>query len=133
MSGQFRTGRQILRGSTRSDRLRSNRGWIALLYVLATVLAQGIHDHGESTDSVVTRHEAGCDDPRLHLSGHPSADLSHGVDECPACQYRAGHHAFEFRPPTHFRPCTALVIEVPAAPVPRATFSLISCRAPPRI
>ena len=54
--------------------MRARYVGLTLVYVLATVLAQGVHDHGEASDATDAHHEAGCNDPRLHLSGHPSSD-----------------------------------------------------------
>ena len=113
--------------------VRSSRWWLALLYILATVLAQGLHDHGGGADAAEVRHEAGCDDSRPHLSGHWSPDLSHVQDHCLACQYRSQHQTPTTSPaPFHLDRASPARSSRPP-PTRSGSLHRISCRAPPRV
>lgn len=121
-----------MRGLFRDVTVRSPRYWLALCYVLATVLVQGVHVHGpEDPAKALARHEAGCSDPRPHVAGHEAPDLSHAAEHCPACQFRADHHVLPFARPEFFRPCVALPTRADGR-VGWTTTSLgHTCRAPP--
>jgi hypothetical protein len=71
--------------------------WLALIYTLATVFAQGMHDHGAAGedrdhDPVVVH---GCDDARAGIAGHHTPEPGHPPSDCPACQFRAQIHHWE--------------------------------------
>jgi hypothetical protein len=110
-----------------------SRFWLALVYGLATVLAQGVHNHAGSDDGRSVQHEAGCSDSRLHLSGHWSPDLSHAQDDCLACQFRANHHPWSLTVPTLDRPSAVHSVVVLSHTAPRHFVRLSQCRAPPRL
>ncbi|MBV8228926.1 MAG: hypothetical protein JO329_02970 [Planctomycetaceae bacterium] len=112
--------------------MNRKRWWLALLYVLATVLVQGVHDHGGTDESAVAHHDPDCADLCRHVAGHPSPDLSHAPGHCLACQYRAEPHSCAPAPPLPGRPSVsaAAVSSLPLAP--SRTLRRISCRAPPR-
>jgi hypothetical protein len=113
--------------------LRARFVWLTLMYALATVLAQGAHDHGVGPDESGTHHEAGCNDPRLHLSGHPSSDSHDDLSHCLICQYRSEYHFWQAEALSASR--TSLTSPVEGAP-PSARagmFRLPSCRAPPSV
>lgn len=65
------------------------RLWLTIAFALATLVAPGLHVHGDGereTPEVL----AGCEDDGVHLAGHTDApDLSHVVDLCPGCQVQA--------------------------------------------
>src|SRR4051812_48850883 len=99
--------------------VRLSRWWPASLYVLATVLAQCVHDHHGVTESA-TRCEASCADAQTHLSGHSARDLSHSPTDCLACQYRAEHLSWLLSPPLFLRPsATVSVVESSLLASPR--------------
>ncbi len=78
---------------SRSIALNARRSWIALIYGLATLLAQSLHDHGERTPEPPAVGLAGCDDPRPHFAGHGAPEIRLGDLHCPACQFRADHQS----------------------------------------
>jgi hypothetical protein len=113
--------------------LRANRWWLALSYVLATVLAQGLHDHGRGDDPSAAGHEAGCADACRHVTGHPSDESGPDRADCPACQFRADHHSWAPCLPGQLRESVSVTDEAPrpltlSGPTFRAT-----SRAPPRV
>jgi hypothetical protein len=113
--------------------VRANRWWLALIYALATVVAQGMHDHGGGADETVAQHEAGCSDPRPHMAGHPSPESGHLPIDCPACQYRAEHHSYPYTSSPLVRPSVAVSVEASPAPARLPSIRIHSCRAPPRV
>ena len=131
-------GAPVRLGSSRCPRVRkrglavrvSRYGW-ALVYLVATVVAQGVHDHG-GADAGAVQHEAGCSDPRPHLSGHWSPDLGQDQDHCLACQFRANHHGLSLTSTASLRPSAAAVVAVVPLLAPRRLALRNTCRAPPR-
>src|SRR4051794_5086144 len=111
--------------------LRARYVGLTLLYVLATVLAQGVHDHGDGSDATGSHHEAGCDDPRLHLSGHPSTASHHGPSDCLTCQYRSEYHFWQAAPAPTSQSSVSASVEIPNSSARIRSFRLFSCRAPP--
>ena len=104
---------------------------MALWYGLATLLVQVGHDHGARRDGPDLVAQPGCDDPRPHYASHVASELIRGDLDCPACQFRAEHHAGEPRP-------TSIVLAdrrlTPAADSPRlrpAATSRPNSRGPP--
>lgn len=114
-----------------STRAPVTRWLLAAAYTLAALLVHGAHDHGVDSDANVAQHEAGCDDLRLHLSGHPSPDLGHHPIDCAACQFRTNHHVWQFTLPAFVQPSRALAVESSSIPARTAPFRLFSSRAPP--
>ena len=112
--------------------MNRKRGWLALLYVLATVLVQGVHDHGGTDESAVAYHDPGCADLCPHVAGHPSPDLSHAPDYCLTCQYRATPHSCAPTPPSLERPSASVAAVSSPALALSKTLRRITCRAPPR-
>ncbi len=104
---------------------------LTLMYVLATVLAQVAHDHGDGSAATDSHHEAGCNDPRLHLSGHPSTACHDGPSDCLACQYRSEYHFWQAEPASSSRSSEPASVEIPRSPTRPGSFRLFSCRAPP--
>jgi len=119
--------------SAAEGELRARYVWLTLMYALATVLAQGAHDHGDGSDTTGSHHEAGCNDPRLHLSGHPSTDAHDGPSHCLACQYRSEYHFWQAAPPSSSPSSLTASVEVPPPSALPGSFRLFSCRAPPRV
>lgn len=113
--------------------MRARYVWLTLMYALATVLAQGVHDHGDGPDATGSHHEAGCNDPRLHISGHPSADGHDAPPHCPACQYRSEYHFWQAAAPSTSRSSLAASVEMPPSAARHGSFRRFSCRAPPRV
>ncbi len=113
--------------------MNRRRGWLTLLYVLATVLVQGVHDHGGTDKSAVAYHGPGCADLGLHVAGHPAPDLSHAPDHCLACQYRAEPHSCAPAPPSPELSSISVAAVSSPALAPSSSLRRISCRAPPRV
>ena len=107
------------------------RAWIVLLYVLATLLAQSTHDHGRGDDESSFRHEEGCSDPRPHVAGHASPDLSHEHDGCLACQFRVEHQGCILTPFYLERPIASGSTDYATLFPPASTLRRNNCRAPP--
>ncbi|WP_157579417.1 hypothetical protein [Singulisphaera acidiphila] len=111
--------------------MRLSRSWLVLLYVLATVVVQGSHDHGRGDEGGTSQHEAGCSDPRPHIAGHWSPDLSNDHDHCLACQFRAEHQGWILTPFGLDRPVGSLLTDSAGPSTSITTFRWNTCRAPP--
>jgi len=70
-------------------RLRRGRFWLVLLYGVATLLGQGLHDHGPDSHPPPTVANIACEEAALHVEAHPAQNAGHPFDACPACQFRA--------------------------------------------
>jgi hypothetical protein len=79
-------------------RSRMRHLWLALLYGLATLVVQAGHQHGARLSGPEAVAQPGCDDPRPHYASHGAPELIRGELHCPACQFRAEHHAGASRP-----------------------------------
>jgi hypothetical protein len=112
--------------------VRSRRFFLALLYGLATLVAQGLHDHGgERRGEAAAVGLAGCEDPRPHFSGHGAPELKPVDLNCLACQFRGDHQAEASRVEVCSTPTRRLTILVAVPrPVPGA-LSQSTCRGPP--
>lgn len=108
----------------------SGRWWLALAYVLTTLLARGGHHHAPGGPEPIESH-GDCDESRRHVADHPVADPGSGPVDCPACHFRAEHSLGEFAPaPLPGR--VVAVVDDPTRPSPRAGAPLRNrCRAPP--
>jgi len=111
--------------------LRLFRHGLVAIYVLATLLAQASHNHGPTDGGRHAEHEAGCADPRPHIAGHWSPDLSGDHDDCVACQFRANHQASLLSPFGFERLISSASTDVPVLLVPCHSVHGNSCRAPP--
>jgi hypothetical protein len=74
------------------DRMRAYRWWLALAYALVTVLVQGVHDHGDEPADAGAVAGADCREPLAHVERARPSARPHGLEHCPACQYRANPH-----------------------------------------
>jgi hypothetical protein len=116
-----------------SVRPRRGRWCLVLAYTLATVLVQGAHRHGRQEDEGPTRCLASCEGPGVRLSGHSAPDLDHLRNDCPACQFRANHHAGPLASPSPLlRATVAAAPELPPPTFRRLADLRPACRAPPR-
>ena len=102
------------------------------MYVLATLMAQGLHDHGREADALAVESRGGCDDAGPHFGDHEVDDHRHAPPGCPSCQFRGQHSLAELAP----RPRPGPGIAIPPAtdappPAPGAPLRT-RCRAPPR-
>lgn len=70
--------------------MNARRPWLILVYGLATLVAQCVHDHGDRGADSPAVGLAGCDDPRPHFAGHGAPELRPGDLHCPACSFRDG-------------------------------------------
>jgi len=109
------------------------RWWLALTYTLATLLAQGVHDHDQGTDEAVPESHVDCDEARPHATAHHVVDPSKAPASCPSCQFRA---QVSFWNPAS-RPGPGLVVSLPIAfdrtsDLPGSPLRT-RCRAPPRV
>jgi hypothetical protein len=111
--------------------VRVSRFWLVLLYVLATAMAQCVHDHGQDDEGAAAQHESGCADPRPHISGHWSPDLDDHRDDCLACQFRAEHQSDLSAETTFVVLSVADAVEVSSPAPPQRFFLRNTCRAPP--
>jgi len=103
---------------------------ILLAYALTTVLAQVGHLHGHHVEPE-TQCQSVCDDARPHLSGHPSPDLGHAINDCTACQLRSLPQLIDTCGPNPSRlDCGAATVAV-AAESASTSWRFYSCRAPP--
>jgi len=112
--------------------VRHGRSWLTLGYVLATMLAQGLHDHGDPGHRESPA-GPGCNEPRTHVESHPEPLAAPHLDDCLACQYRAQSHWIELAAPRIGPTLVAATPEPPrdqAAPAPTLRRS---GRAPPRV
>ena len=109
------------------------RGWrscLALAYLLASTLAIGVHDHASESERPA-KHEAGCADPRPHISGHWSPDLTDVQDHCLACQFRADHHYWLIGSPSFRLTRVETLAEQVDLPVSLLRLQRPTGRAPP--
>jgi hypothetical protein len=88
-------------------RRRAGSLLLALAYLLAYTCADLAHRH-EGGEDVAVACDSVCEQDGLHVSGHPSPDLSHAATICDACLFRGA----------------------PAAPAP--SIALVASRAVPR-
>ena len=109
------------------------RGWIALTYVLATLLAQGPHDHGREAEAGFLESPGGCDDSRPHVAGHEAPSLDDGPGVCASCHFRSQHAPADLVP----LPIPGPGLAIPRPPeAPKALPGSplrARCRAPPRV
>ncbi len=109
-----------------------SRFWLALIYALAMILAQGGHDHGQSKRPAREAENLCEQGPRAHLCGHVTPGQGHPATDCLACQFRANPQALADSTTAPQRMVVTAAAEIPRTsalpdPVARPT-----CRAPPR-
>ena len=71
--------------------MKWGRWWLSLAYVLANLLAQGVHDHGRGSDEFVLESSGECDNSRTHVASHEVGDPAEAPSVCPSCQFRSQH------------------------------------------
>ena len=107
------------------------RWWFSLAYVLATLLAQGVHDHDRGAEEPFLESSGECDNTRPHVASHEVGTPDGSPGACPSCQFRSQHSLSE---PTD-RPLAGLGVAAPPAAQPPSTPSgsplRPRCRAPP--
>lgn len=78
-----------------SQGLARQRWWIACLYYVVVVLAQGVHTHPEPLvgDDEVAHSSSGCG--ASHGASEPGTGTSISAQnvDCPACEFILTHHA----------------------------------------
>jgi hypothetical protein len=128
----FVLGRLDSRKDPRIGRtLKIRRAWFAVLYALATFVAQGLHDHGPRTSGSAAVGLPSCDDSRPHFAGHTAPELLPGDLHCLACQFRTEHQADSATWDLLSTPARRLAtLSFPLGPIPSAV-SRPACRAPP--
>jgi len=67
------------------------RWWLSLAYILATMLALGVHDHDRETGDPILESRGDCEDPRPHVANHEAAVHGDSPTVCPSCQFRSQH------------------------------------------
>ena len=112
--------------------MRHGRSWLALGYVLATLLAQGLHDHGEQARPPIPA-GLGCNEPRTHVESHATPLVAPHLDHCLACQYRAQSHWVDLDTPAVGSTLVAATPEPPRQHAAPAPILRRSGRAPPRV
>ena len=112
--------------------VRHGRSWLTLGYLLATMLAQGLHDHGEPDRQPILA-GPGCSEPRTHVESHPKPLVAPHLDHCLACQYRAQSHWVDPATPLVGVPQLATTSEPPHAQATPAPIPRRSGRAPPHV
>ena len=116
-------------------RRRDGAIWLAVLYALATVLSHAAHDldHARTTGEWPLP-QVGCDDPGSHWAGHTNApELDSPCDACPACQYRAAHHAALCSSPLPLLIAVTPHVDADESRAASGALISLSCRGPPRV
>jgi hypothetical protein len=125
----FFTGRgTIPKGSSP---LNCGRWLLTLAYLVASLLAQGVHVHDRGSDRSFLEDRGDCDESGRHVADHKVADHSELPTVCPSCQLRSQASILT---PT-VRPVPGQFVLIP---VTRSTPSTLPgsplrtrCRAPP--
>jgi hypothetical protein len=110
------------------------RGWLSLASLLATLLAQGVHDHDHDrkADAAFVESMGDSDDTRPHLGDHEVDGRLAGPIDCPSCQFQGQHSLAEIAP----RPWPGPSLAIPPATDSPSTQPgsplRTRCRAPPR-
>ena len=115
--------------------MKRERLWLTLIYVLTTVLVQGMHhhDHGWSDKSAVAWYDRGYANLCPHIAEHPSPDSGHAPNHCLACQYRAEPQSCVLAPLSLEEPSVSVAAVSCQVLAPSRTPRQISCRSPPLI
>ncbi len=104
---------------------------LTMAYLLASLLAQGVHVHGSGSDRTVLEDKGNCNEARTHVADHDVADPGDAPIVCPSCQLRSQASFLEETP----KPIPGLSVLVPIAasrPEPLPGLPLRTrCRAPP--
>jgi len=111
--------------------VKSGRWWLSLAYILATVLAQGVHDHGRASDDDLLESRGDCDEPRPHVAGHEVAGHGEGPTSCPSCHFRADHPLWAMAPRPLPGPSVAIPIDFARPSTLPGSRLRTRCRAPP--
>lgn len=111
--------------------MRTVRGGLAGLFLFATLVAQGPHDHQRELPTVEAEFGS-CDEAGRHWAGHDAARAHNDRDPCPICQFRSSLAL----PPIRVRlgvnrSAVPLVAVVPPLRVIPSNLP-DRCRAPPR-
>ena len=107
------------------------RWWLSLSYVLATLMAQGVHDHHRATDDSVLESNGDCDDSRLHIADHKVVDLGDSPSVCASCQFRGQHSLWAMVPQPLPGPGVAIPTETNRPSTHPGSPLRTRCRAPP--
>jgi hypothetical protein len=68
--------------------LKCGRWLLTLAYLLASLLAQGVHVHDRGHDRGFLEDRGDCDESRQHVADHEAADPGDPPTVCPSCQLR---------------------------------------------
>jgi hypothetical protein len=109
------------------------RWWLALVYTVATLVAQGVHVHDQGADEAVTESRGDCDETRPHVAGHEAAAHGQAPAPCPSCQLRSQHSFWQDASIPLPGPGLSTPIELRRASVLPGTPLRTRCRAPPRV
>ena len=111
--------------------MKWGRWWLSLSYVLATLLAQGVHDHERATDDSALESNGDCDDSHLHIADHKALHLGDSASDCLSCQFRGQHSLWATAP----QPCPGASVAIRIVANPPSTLPgsplRTRCRAPP--
>jgi hypothetical protein len=124
---------RLIRWSNRqgSSPLNCGRWLLTLAYLVASLLAQGVHVHDRGRDRSFLKHRGDCDASRLHIDDREIADHSELPTVCPSCQLKSQASILALT----VRPVPGQIVLIP---VTRSTPSTLPgsplrtrCRAPP--
>ena len=114
-----------------SSPLNCGRWLLTLAYVVASLLAQGVHVHGPGSDRSFLDARGDCDESRAHVADQKVADDGEPPTACPSCQLKSQASILTLT----VRPVPGQIVLIP---VIRSTPSTLPgsplqtrCRAPP--
>ncbi|WP_435017472.1 hypothetical protein TA3x_005085 [Tundrisphaera sp. TA3] len=108
----------------------TGRWWLALGYLLATLVAQSPHAHDHPSDEAAES-RGDCSDLGRHIAGHDPAKPHEAPEPCPACQFRAESPLLHSAPRAMAGPSVAIPRENSRPSTRPGSPLRTSCRAPP--
>ncbi len=109
------------------------RWWLSLSYILATLLALGVHDHDRETADAVLESKGDCDESRPHVASHEQARHGESPTVCPSCQFRSQHSLWTMATRPQPGPSVAIPIATSRPSTLPGSPLRTRCRAPPRV
>ncbi len=110
--------------------MRLGRLSLVVGYVLAGLLAQGFHDHGETPPTPVST-LAPCQERRTHIESPVSTTAAPHPDDCLSCQLRSQSSLVATVPTDFHAELVATLDDTPNPTVQRVRTARPTGRAPP--